>query len=235
MHSVKLYADQLDNLDLDLMKRRLTLKPTTLGTPFKAEGLRKIALKGAIEAGAAVNSDLKPFKNLADQSDDPPAVQVVRAPRKVKIGTTGSAHPPATFIFGADLGVMLAPIGVGVAASGSAGIYVSTVREFGTWTSSGGGLGIGLTASVSLTGLLGIVFTDPKGMSGPGGAMSLAVGVTPIKPFIDLSIGVQMIFSGPPWSLIGIAVPIGVSAGMGLPVTITIEATNTSVRSLIHW
>jgi len=109
----------------------------------------------------------------------------------------------------------------------SAGIFTSTTREVGIFTSGGGGLFFN-SAGASIGGELTIILGTPADFAGPFLGVSVGAG----EP---LAVTATVLFSPkPPLTLVlmGVAMNISATTPTKLPVTVSIVVSNTEIIAI---
>ncbi|HKP63658.1 MAG TPA: hypothetical protein VJV78_43285 [Polyangiales bacterium] len=182
----------------------------------------KPALKAALELGRHFDSKIALMDDVASLSFGASAT-VLRP-----------ATAPAAFALSssAQLTMAVGVTGWGFAiygAGASAGVYGSTTREIGGYLTLGAGIfipGLGLSGGGEFTVILG----TPLDLSGP----YLSAGVS-VAPNV-FGIGAALLFSpGPPLTLMGICVSLTANTPSAVPLTISLEVTNTKIKPFLRF
>lgn len=191
------------------------------------------ALKSALRFGKAFSPSLGTAEEIVDIASKPPAVRLL-TPAKMPLVSKSpvilkfSSSTQLTVAGAFAASVIFLP-GFGVLSS--FGLYASTTREVGYFTTYGGGIFIN-TPSGSLGGELTYILGTPTDFSGPyfGIGVGAGVGVTVtdtllFSPTLPLTIPLTL-------TLMGFSVNVSASTPTKLPVTVSIEVTDTEITSL---
>jgi hypothetical protein len=191
------------------------------------------AMKAAIRLGNlfGVSPLLKTAEEVVNIASPPRVVTSLLKPSK---GNLVSPRLEIKFSSSSELTVALALAGsaaAGIGVVGSAGVYGSTVREVGVFFSIGPGIFFN-TPGASIGGEYTIILGTPTDFAGPYFGITLAAGA-------PLSAAVTLLFSptlplGIPLvlTLMGLAVNISLSTPTRLPLTVSIEVTNTKISGV---
>jgi hypothetical protein len=210
-------ARQLDNLDIQ-----------GLGSPIRNRpGLRRSTGNEGTALRQAINlSDNALLREAFAFGDNPPEITVVPASRiPVGLGSSGSTTSPSETTLGFGIS---ASAGIVLGWVAGAGFYRTTRRELGVYYTYGSGFWTNAQASLSPT--LTFVFGPPSdfgGISwGVGANLSIGTGFT-------LTIGAMLLFSTPPYRLIGFSFCLGGGLSV-LPFDFTIQVSNTTTTPLLR-
>lgn len=141
-------------------------------------------------------------------------------------------YSKSAFVTGAFGMSASAALGVGVLAG--AGVYASSSREIGVYSTAGGG--IFLSPGASSGGECTVVYGTPADFSGLYFGLSVGGGVG------VMSVGGTLLFSpsmplGVPMTLTLMGYSLGVSASTpgGLPINVSVTVTDTKITALHRW
>lgn len=201
----------------------LRFRPVSVAPRQQLPPEAKPALKAGLELGAGFDSRLALLNDVASLSYGTKSARVLRPASQPKFALSASAELTMTLGFTA-WGFAF------YGAGGTVAAYASTTREIGWITSTGVGVFLG-SPGISGGVELGFVLGRPADLSGP----FLAAGVS-VAPGV-LGVGAALLFSpGPPLTLMGVSVSVTANTPSVVPVTVTLEFTNTSVpHPLLSW
>lgn len=223
MDSFTLDCSQLANVDITT----LTPKPLTLPPQKALSRNEQSVLAAALKAGKRVNSALGLVEEIVDLARNPIRGTLV-APATMP---TLPKFPVLKFSTSIQL---TGAVGLGVSAAaglgimGSAGVYASTTREIGVYTTYGVALVInspGASAGYEWTFVLG----TPSDFKGPyfgiavgAGTGTAITGTLLFSPTLPLTNPLEL-------TLMGISFNIMATTPTKLPVTVTLEVTDTKI------
>jgi len=229
MNQFTLDAKQLDNWDF---MSQLPVKIPS-GRGKRALGSTETsALKAALRVGSAFGistliSTAEEVVNLA--SPPKPAASILKPVKSLISSTVAIKFSSSAELTGA-LAVASSLAAVGTAI-GSFGVYASTIREVGFFSSIGAGITFN-TPGAAVGGEVTVILGTPSDFAGPyfGIAFSAGTGV---------AAGVTLLFAPaiggtPPLilTLMGLAFNVSAVTPTRLPLNVTIEVTNTRIKGV---
>jgi hypothetical protein len=202
---------QLSQLDVGILR----LRPVAAGPRRTFPPVERSAVKASLGLGKSIDKKLALLAETVGIGDRPPTVTVLRpSTTMASLALSKSSALTVALGFGGSAFVFFG-------ALGSVGVYGSTTREIGTYETIGMGLffpAVGASVGGELTFVLG----TPADLAGP----YYSAGVT-VAPAV-LGVGGQLLFSpGPPLTFMGISISLSANTPSELPVTVTLEVTNT--------
>lgn len=207
-------ADFRQFANIDPTKLKWTSVPVRPPTRVLSADERK-ALKSALAVGGATSQTLANCEEIIDVGFHPPTVRLF-SPLTCPPGFAVSKSLDLTISAGLNLSGY-----IGLLGTGTAGLYGSTTREIGVFATVGTGIATnaGVSAGVEYTFIFGTP-NDFRGVyigAGIGVSGSTGVGVS----------GMLLFSPGPPLTLMGYSLTVGVSSPSPIPVTVTLDVTNT--------
>jgi hypothetical protein len=192
------------------------------------------ALKSAARFGKLFNPLMGNLEEVVGIASKPPKVTLV-APTKMAVG---GGRPRILFKSSPSMDMTASLAIAGSIASGigpgglvSMGVFASTTREWGTFVTLGGGLFFN-TPTASIGGEFTSIAGTPSDFSGPylgvSGGFGTVVGATftvLFSPTLPLTVPLTLTF-------MGVAISLSAVTPADLPVTISIEVTNTRITSI---
>ncbi|MEO8129555.1 MAG: hypothetical protein ABI822_20820 [Bryobacteraceae bacterium] len=229
MNQFKLDATQLDNWDF--MSQLPVKIPSGRGN--RALGSTETsALKAALRVGSAfgISPLIAAAEEVVSLSTPPkPGASILKPVKSLVSSTVAIKFSSSSELTGAlAVASSLAAVGTVI---GSFGLYASTIREVGFFSSVGGGITFN-TPGAAAGGEITFILGTPSDFAGPyfGIAVSAGTGV---------SVGVTLLFSpvvgGTPalvLTLMGLAVNVSAVTPTKLPLNVTIEVTNTRITGV---
>jgi hypothetical protein len=174
---------------------------------------------------------LETAEEIVDIASKPPSPRLL-APAKKLISPFILKFSSSSQLTVAGAFAYSAAAGFGIL--GSFGLYASTMREVGYFATVGAGIFIN-TPGGSVGGELTLILGTPADFSGPylgiGVGAGVAVTVTDtllFSPTLPLTIPLTL-------TLMGFSFNVSASTPTRLPVTVSIEVTDTKITSLKKW
>lgn len=206
------------NLNPELLTfRRVSAAPRTA---LSENG--KTILNTALDLGKALDPKLSLMADVASLGFASPPATALRPATAPLIAISRSSY----------LTMAVGFVGAGFAIFGavaSVGVYASTTREIGQYTTTGVGLfvpGVGLSGGGEFTVVLG----TPADLGG----LYLSAGVS-VAPGV-FGVGAALLFApGPSLTLMGITISLSANTPSEVPLTIALEATNTTVKPIVRF
>jgi hypothetical protein len=199
----------------------LSLRPVVGAPHQRLSPEAKPVLKAGLELGRSFDPKIALMDDVASLSYGTPATLL-----------RPTSAPAFALSSSAQLTMAVGITGWGFVLYGSGfstGVYGSTTREIGGYLTLGVGLfvpAIGLSGGGEFSVILG----TPLDLS--GAYLSAGISVAPSV----FGVGAALLFApGPPLTLMGISVSLTANTPSAVPVTITLEATDTKIKPFLRF
>jgi len=229
MNQFKIDATQLDNWDF---MSQLPVKIPS-GRGKRALGSTETsALQAALRVGSvfSISPLISTAQEIVNLASPPKATGSILKPVKNLISSTVAIKFSGSAELTGALAVASSLAAVGTAI-GSFGLYASTIREVGFFSSVGAGITFN-TPGAAVGGEVTVILGTPSDFAGPYFGIALSAGT-------GVSAGVTLLFSpvlgGTPalvLTLMGLAFNVSAVTPTKLPLNVTIEVTNTRIKGV---
>jgi hypothetical protein len=229
MNQFILDARQLDNWDF---MSQLPVRIPGGRNKNPLGSMQASALKSALNLGSAlgVSPLLATAGELVGLAEPPKPSASILKPIKSLISSTVAINMSSRADLTGALAVALSLAAVGTVI-GSLGVYASTIREVGFFATVGGGITIN-TPGAAVGGEVTLILGTPSDFAGPYFGISFGAGT-------GVGVAVTLLFSPafggtPPLilTLMGLAFNVSAVTPTKLPLSVTIEVTNTRIRGV---
>jgi hypothetical protein len=229
MNQFTVDARQLDNWDF---MSQLPVKIPS-GRGKKALGSTETsALKAALSVGSTFG--LSPLFSTAEEvvnlaSPPKPATSILKPLKNLVSSTVAIKFSSSPELTGAL--AVASSLSAVATALGSFGVYASTIREVGFFSSIGAGITFN-TPGAAVGGEVTMILGTPSDFAGPyfGLAVGAGTGVSGAVTFLF-----SPVLGGTPLLILtfmGLAFNISATTPTKLPVSVTIEVTNTRIKGV---